>query len=690
MLWSHRKAKLVRSESRSSQLLVTSLATIVTLLVGLDVAGQQKPGTLPPPNPQAPSVEAIFPPGGQRGGSVDVSVRGRELTDALSVMATFPVHASIVADEKEPAARCTLKLTIPKDAPLGVHGLRIATRRGISNMVPFCVDDLPEVVASGNNRSVAEAQKIPVPCVISGRVDAEASYYFRLQMQAGQRVCFEIIGRRMGSPLDSLLIVQDASGRQLAFSDDAPGLQRDARLVFTAKENGEYVVQLRDVRYQGGANYTYRLRVGDFPCATTTFPLAVKPGGQATIHFAGPYVDGVQPVPIEAPAEASTLALLVTPQRPNAPPGWPVAVGLSNLEEVLEREPNDSPEQAQRLTLPIAINGRFDRPADRDFYRLSVKKGQRLVVEAQTWEWGSPSSAYLVLRDATGKQQLATSNPMQDPPRIEYSVPADGEVILSVEHLHFAGGPEETYRVTVNLATPVFRVEALQDRVDVPPGGVGICFVRVLRSGYTGPIHIRVMEPKQLRGEALLTGEQALGVLSVSAESGLQTGAYPLRLLASAKTEAGEITVPVTMNEVLSAAFNNVAYPPRHLLTALAVAITEPPPFLLEVKYATDRLARGQTGLEALVRLQRQQGFEDEVQVIAVAPPPAQGQPVALATAASVKIARGQTEAKLVLKLPNNLPTGQLPIAVVGQAKHAGRSYQVYARGSTPEVVAGK
>ncbi|MCS7159707.1 MAG: hypothetical protein RMJ19_04480, partial [Gemmatales bacterium] len=324
------------------------------------------------------------------------------------------------------------------------------------------------------------------------------------------------------------------------------------------------------------------------------------------------------------------------------------------------------------------------------WFRVPVRKGQRMIFEAQTWEYGSPSAVFLTLRDVTGKQQLANSNPMQDPPRLEYNPPADGEVFLTVEHLQYSGGPEETYRVTIQTATPTIRVEALQDRVEVPAGGVGICFVRLTRTDYTGPVRFQAQGGPHLRGEGVMLGEQNVGVVFFQAEPKSPPGAWPLQILAHAKAETGEFVVPVTMTEPLVATFNNLPYPPRHLLTALAASITETPPFLLEAKYGTDRLPRGQTGLEALVRVHRQPGFEDEVQIFAVAPPAAPNQPVALAAPASTKIARGQNEAKLALKLPNNLPTGPLPIVIVGQAKHAGRSYQVYARATLPEIVAGK
>jgi hypothetical protein len=175
-----------------------AVLSAVVLLASLVALAQQKPGTLPGPSPQAPAVANLFPPGGQRGTTVEVEVQGRELADALGLLATVSVQATIVPDKKEPASRALVRLQIPKEVPLGVHLLRLTTRRGVSNPVPFCVDELPEIRAASDHRTPAQAQKIPVPCVVSGRLEAESSHYYRLTLQAGQRICFEVDGQANG------------------------------------------------------------------------------------------------------------------------------------------------------------------------------------------------------------------------------------------------------------------------------------------------------------------------------------------------------------------------------------------------------------------------------------------------------------------------------------------------------------
>src|SRR5207244_7615655 len=105
------------------------------------------------------------------------------------------------------------------------------------------------------------AQAVPVPCVVVGRADAEVSDYYKITVKAGERVSFEILGRRLGSAFDPQIQLYDAkSGRELpgGHSNDAPGLQTDPRLTYTFKDAGDYLVEVRDVLYRGGADFFYR------------------------------------------------------------------------------------------------------------------------------------------------------------------------------------------------------------------------------------------------------------------------------------------------------------------------------------------------------------------------------------------------------------------------------------------------
>src|SRR5581483_1364666 len=110
----------------------------------------------------------------------------------------------------EDNAKLRVRLEVPADAPLGYHTLRLATTRGISNVRLFCIDDLPQIVEVDTNRNKATPQALPVPCVVAGRADAEASDYFKITVKAGERLSFDVLGRRLGSPIDPQITIYDA------------------------------------------------------------------------------------------------------------------------------------------------------------------------------------------------------------------------------------------------------------------------------------------------------------------------------------------------------------------------------------------------------------------------------------------------------------------------------------------------
>src|SRR5689334_24576865 len=52
------------------------------------------------------------------------------------------------------------------------------------------------------------------------------------------------------------LFRSNTTGKELARNEDFNGL--DSLLSFNVPEDGEYILQVRDFRYLGGGNYTYR------------------------------------------------------------------------------------------------------------------------------------------------------------------------------------------------------------------------------------------------------------------------------------------------------------------------------------------------------------------------------------------------------------------------------------------------
>ena len=217
---------------------------------------------------ELPFVTSIFPLGGPAGVQTTVKLKGWNL----------------------PADRQTMD---SRPGGSGVSSLCVFQGELASNRVPFIVDALPECLEKEGNDSPASAQAVTLPIIVNGRIDTSGDWdVFRFEGHAGDQVVAEVWARRLDSPLDSVLKLTDAAGRQLAFNDDwedkGAGLEThhaDSLLLATVPAEGTYYLHLGDVQHQGGPEYGYRLRISpprpDFELRAV--PSAINAGAGQTV-----------------------------------------------------------------------------------------------------------------------------------------------------------------------------------------------------------------------------------------------------------------------------------------------------------------------------------------------------------------------------------------------------------------------
>ncbi len=193
---------------------------------------------------EVPFVANVFPLGGRKGDSTNVALTGWNLpVDKLDLNA--------------------------RDRGLGVHPISVLENERIVNQVPFAVDALPDCLEEEPNNESGNAQRVKPPLIVNGRIDQPGDWdVFCFECRAGGQIFAEVKARRLNSPLDSVLKLTDANGRQLAVNDDhedkSAGLtthHADSRLSVTIPENGLYYLHLGDTQHKGGAAYAYRLHI---------------------------------------------------------------------------------------------------------------------------------------------------------------------------------------------------------------------------------------------------------------------------------------------------------------------------------------------------------------------------------------------------------------------------------------------
>ena len=68
----------------------------------------------------------------------------------------------------------------------------------------------------------------------------------------------------------------------------------------------------------------------------------------------------------------------------------PRAFALDTLPEWFEKEPNNDPAHAQKVKLPVIVNGHIDRPGDWDVFQFTGHAGQTVVAEVTARRLDSP------------------------------------------------------------------------------------------------------------------------------------------------------------------------------------------------------------------------------------------------------------------------------------------------------------
>src|SRR6185503_14987129 len=76
---------------------------------------------------------------------------------------------------------------------------------------------------------------------------------------------------------------------------------------------------------------------------------------------------------------------------------------VSEREEATEKEPNNDPATAQEPPLGAVVNGTCEAQ-NYDCYKLTAKKGQRYIVEAQALRIDSRAQVVITLLDPTGRE----------------------------------------------------------------------------------------------------------------------------------------------------------------------------------------------------------------------------------------------------------------------------------------------
>ena len=620
---------------------------------------------------QVPSISTTAPLAVKPGGSTNLVVKGGNLVGVSHLWTSFTAQTELapgVKDNGKNAAECTWKVTLAADAAVGVYAIRVATPGGTTALKLIAVDDLPSVVQAGDNTSRAKAQALTLPAAVDGTIGALSKRLFKFSAAKDQTISFEVLARRLGSPLDPMLRLLAMNGRELAYSDDVPGLHGDSRLHYKFSVAGEYFVEVRDMTWQGGGGHFYRLRAGDFPCISVPYPLGVKRGTTATISFAGSSTEGISPVKLTVPADLPASWMTIGAKRAGGKSSGFVTLAVSDREEVVEVEPNDSRDKATRVPLGANLNGLFNKPADIDHFVFTAKKGQKFTLTGITRRQGAPTAIYARLLKADGGQVAEATDFGVADPVINYTFPADGDYTLVLQDRDRRGGGAFAYHINVAPTPTDFTLTASSDRVNIAAGGTAAITVTAGRRGYNGPITIAAIGlPKGITSTPTVIGAGRTNIqLTLTAADDAPVGkVFPVKVAGTAKVGDGNLKSAASISGALKAVFGGLPWPPETLSTAVAEEIGPKPQFSLRTE--TQQVVFGRD-LSTSVKIiaTRQKGFDEPI-TLAVTPAK-NGLPGGISTGLK-PIPKGKNEITITFAGNNKAPLGEFTVNINGSLK---------------------
>jgi hypothetical protein len=121
--------------------------------------------------------------------------------------------------------------------------------------------------------------------------------------------------------------------------------------------------------------------------------------------------------------------------------------------EVLEKEPNNDVEQAQRVPLGCTINGAITAANDVDYFVFAGKKGQSVVAACVTATLGSRLHPELILTTSSLKELARQHAGAGENAVVSAILPTDGDYLVRVCHFGYSqGNPECFYRLSISIA----------------------------------------------------------------------------------------------------------------------------------------------------------------------------------------------------------------------------------------------
>lgn len=511
---------------------VAGLLSIIVVLT----AGELWAKDAPENRKKNPQLLSMTPMGGPPGSSLEFRVRGEDLEGIRSVWLDCDRLTAKVKAVKEiklektrfsrktydPGQEVFLQVDVAEDATPGAHSLRLLTESGLSGPVTFVVSEGKVVQEQPEPHQGPEsAQLLEFPVNINGRIgrNGEVDFY-AFEVLENRELQLEVLvagGILSGSPIHfrdpELILYQPSQGwfqgkaRRLEtrvestiFLLPVEGGILKPRLLHRFSKPGRYLAAVGSLAQKGGPGHNYQLRIA--PVGSSA------PQGQdrwtryRAAHDAplldwlergfGREIQSSRRQQLRARGAGSPEGNSAAtpsgedrkkPGRSGAGPGGQGG-SLAGYPSLVESEPDETPESAAAISLPVILEGRIDAPGDLDHFRFAVEAGQSVAFEIQTVDRMFPQlSPWLEVLDSSGRTVCSNIYRSVEnnsaywqkflQSKAIFTFEEAGDYVLRLRDLTSRqGGEGFTYRVLVRPQVPHIGVVTLAggDHINLVPG----------------------------------------------------------------------------------------------------------------------------------------------------------------------------------------------------------------------------
>ncbi|MFA6565102.1 MAG: PPC domain-containing protein, partial [Verrucomicrobiia bacterium] len=505
-----------------------------------------------------------------------------------------------------------VEVTISPDAAPGEREVRVATLRGgTSNPLPFYVGQLPEYCRKPmktadyqvlgkeylalRKRPENEIEdRVTIPCTVNGQIASGELNRYRFEARKGQQLVMTTLARQLIPYLadavpgwfQPVLSLYDANGKEVAYDDDYR-FKPDPIIVYSIPQDGEYVLVINDAIYRGREDFVYRVTIGETPFITSIFPLGGRVGEQASVRMRGLHLGDAEP---RLPAKDAEAGIHQVAANRDGLISNPVPFALDTLPETFDKEPNNTLERAQKVTMPVIVNGRIDKEDDWDVFQISGNAGDSIVAEVHARRLDSPVDSVIKLTDANG-QLIAFNDDREDlgaginthhaDSYFRVRLPADGTYYVHIGDTGRKGGEEYGYRLRISAPQPDFALRIMPSSVSVrQKSSTAFSVFAMRKDGFDGPIKITLKDPPIgfTPYPVILPGTQ--NITRVAFKTDLITkGAVNITVVGSAKIGDQEVThTGVPSEDRMQAFLWRHLVPAQNLQVLVYDGSYEPPP----------------------------------------------------------------------------------------------------------------